>query len=101
MRRSGLNNCKPNTVACDISIDLSTPGSDLVDEQFPYRSIIGSLLYIATHTRPDIAVATSILARYVENLSMKHQKAVVKIVKYFKGTADYGLKLKPGNYNQL
>ena len=97
----GLNSCKSSAIPCDISIDISTPSDDIADEGFPYRSIIGSLLYIATHTRPDISVATSILVRHVESPSMKQHNAVIKIVKYLKGTASYGLKLKPGHGDQL
>lgn len=38
------------------------------------------MIYIATHKIPDIAVVTSILARNVKNLSMKLQKAALKVV---------------------
>lgn len=37
----------------------------------------------------------------MENTSKKHHHAVVKLVKYLKGTRNHGLKRKPGEGNQL
>lgn len=50
-------------------------------------------MYNAANTRLDIAVATSMLALHVESPSMKHQKAVGKLVKYLKTTPKFGLML--------
>lgn len=97
----GLSNCRTSIIPCDPNIDLSTPGDEEADAEFEYRSIVGSLMYLATHTRPDIFVATSMLARHVENPSKKHQQAIVKLVKYLKGTRNHGLKLTAGEGDQL
>ena len=40
--------------------------TDVKDKE-AYRRAIGSLLYLATNTRPDIAVGTSILAKHVSD----------------------------------
>ena len=96
-----LVECRGAIVPCDPSVDMSTPSEEAADKGFPYRSVIGSLLYIATHTRPDIAVAASMLARIVEKPSMKHQKAAIKVVKYLKAAPKLGLKLSAGKGDQL
>jgi len=101
VRELKLTECRGSIIPADPAVDLSTPGEEAADEDFPYRSVIGSLLYMATHTRPDIAVVTSMLARHVENPSRKHQKAVIKVVKYLKLKPDLGLKLCAGGGNQL
>ena len=36
-------------------------------EQIPYASIVGSLMYAQTCTRPDISFTVGILARYQSN----------------------------------
>ena len=51
-----------------------------------YQSIIGSLNYLAIHTRADIAFATSALARYLCNPSPQHIKAARRVLKYLQGT---------------
>jgi len=48
-------------------------------------------LYL-TATRPDIMNATSILSRCMHCVSEIHFQAAKRIVKYIKGTIDYGLK---------
>ena len=101
VQKLGLSQCRPSVIPCDPSVDLSTPSEEAADEEFEYRSIIGSLLYLSTHTRPDIAVTTSMLARHVESPSMKHQQGVIKVLKYLKGTPNHGLKLVEGEGNQM
>jgi hypothetical protein len=39
-------------------------GEDILSSEFPYLSVIGALMYLATSTRPDIAFAVNLLARY-------------------------------------
>jgi len=45
-----------------------------------------------TATKPDIMNATSILSRYMYCASEIHFQAANRIVRYIKGTIDYGLK---------
>ena len=50
-------------------------------------------MHIANYTRPDIAFAVSYLARFVNCLTTDKFARVVDLIKYFHGTADYGLYL--------
>jgi hypothetical protein len=67
----------------------------------PYRSAVGSLIYLVTCTRPDIAVAVSEVSKYLENPGIEHWKAVKRILRYLKGTVDYGLKYKRKGSNKI
>ena len=60
-------------------------------EQIPYASIVGSLMYAQTCTRPDISFAIGMLGRYQSNLGMEHWKAVKKVMRYLQGMKDYML----------
>lgn len=64
-------------------------GGKLVDAT-EYKSIVGSLRYL-THTRPDISSAVGVVSRFMEKLTIKHHQALKHILRYLKGTADYGL----------
>ena len=62
---------------------------------FSYSSVVGMLLYLAGHTRPDIAYAVNCCARYMFQPRLSHEKALKRIGRYLKATRDKGLVLKP------
>ncbi|XP_050939347.1 secreted RxLR effector protein 161-like [Cucumis melo] len=55
-----------------------------------YRSIIGSLLYL-TASRPDIAFAVGVCARYQADPRTSHLHCAKRILKYISGTFNYGI----------
>lgn len=67
-------------------------GTDKVDEGC-FRSLIGCLMYL-TATRSDILFAVSLLSRFVYCASEMHLKTANGIVRYIRGTVDYGVKLR-------
>ena len=56
-----------------------------------YQSAVGSLLYLSTKTRPDIAYAVGNDARFCSRSSVQQWKAVKRILRYLRGTVNYGL----------
>ena len=56
-----------------------------------YQSAVGSLLHVSGWTRPDIAFAVSNVARFCSSPSKEHWTAVKRILRYLKGTSNYGL----------
>ncbi|XP_031334004.1 secreted RxLR effector protein 161-like [Photinus pyralis] len=56
-----------------------------------YEKIVGSLLYLATNTRPDIAFATSYMSQFTINPSQQHLQGIKRILRYLKGTLDVGI----------
>jgi hypothetical protein len=68
--------------------------SDKVDLSMadrPYRSLVGSLLYLATSTRPDISYAVNQLSRHLEIPSQQHWKAAIRVLRYLKTTKSVGI----------
>ena len=57
----------------------------------PYHEAVGSLMYAAMGTRPDIAFMTSTVAQYCKNPGWKHWEAVKRIFHYLLGTKDLNL----------
>jgi hypothetical protein len=57
----------------------------------PYRQCIGALMYLAIHTRPDIAFAVNQASRFLQNPGKVHWTAVKHILAYLKGTPNHGL----------
>ena len=57
----------------------------------PYASAVGYLMYAMVGTRPDIAHAVGVVSRFMGNPGREHWEAVKWILRYVKGTTDYGL----------
>ncbi|KAI1507095.1 polyprotein [Pyrenophora tritici-repentis] len=66
-----------------------------------YQRKIGSLLYAAVNTRPDIAFATSRLARFLANPSQEHQQAADRVLLYLSDTKWLTLRLGGGTAMQV
>ena len=64
-------------------------------DRVPYINAVGSLMYLATMTRPDIAYAVGVLARFNCNPGKKHWNAVKHVFRYLKGTVDLKLEYGP------
>ncbi|KAF1318037.1 Integrase catalytic core protein, partial [Globisporangium splendens] len=97
IERFGQTNAAPSLTPIDPSAHLSKGDeaqseADMAEMKTkPYRSLIGSLMYLACGTRPDIAVAVARLSRFLENPGPKHWDAGIKVVKYLKKTKDVGI----------
>ena len=61
----------------------------------PYINAVRSLLYLAILTRPDIAYAASVSARFNSNPGPLHWKAVKHLFRYLKGTVELKLAYGP------
>ena len=68
-----------------------TPQAD-DKNKFPYQNLIGSLNYLAVSTRPDISYAVSALSQFNSCYDETHWNAAKRILRYLKGTEDYGLR---------
>jgi len=56
-----------------------------------YRQLVGSLNYLTT-TRLDISFSVGILSKFMQNLCEGHWSAAKRVLKYLKGTQDFGIK---------
>ncbi|UYV60352.1 hypothetical protein LAZ67_1000919 [Cordylochernes scorpioides] len=85
---------------CNASFVPGTVGENLDDfkdsKKFSpqiYQEAIGSLMYLSTGTRPDLAYAISNLSQYCKEPYEIHWKALKKVLRYVKGTRNVCLKL--------
>lgn len=91
LKKFGFFECRPVNTPYDSSIPLKKNEGEPV-RQHEYAQLIGSLLYIANRTRPDIAYAVGRLSRYTSNPSQEHWTALERVFKYLKGTLSYKLE---------
>ncbi|KAK1413804.1 hypothetical protein QVD17_35587 [Tagetes erecta] len=74
----------------DPSVKLLPNNGDAVS-QLEYSRVIGSLMYAMICTRPDIAFAVGKLSRFTSNPGSHHWQAINRVLRYLKGTMNYGL----------
>ena len=68
--------------------------------EYPFKEIIGALIYLTTCTRPDIAHAVNIASRTSEP-TQAHWKLVKRILRYLKGTRNLGLRFRWEKFPEL
>ncbi len=77
---------------------VSTPAVKMDEEESKslptnqkYMEVVGSLIYLTTCTRPDIAYAVSKVSEHLKNPTEKDWITVKRILRYLKGTQEIGL----------
>ncbi|MCP3664820.1 MAG: DDE-type integrase/transposase/recombinase [Gammaproteobacteria bacterium] len=66
-----------------------------------FQSAIGSLLYLANCTRPDLSYSVHKLAQFAKDPYGVHWKAVKRVLAYVKGTLDLGIKFQADSEEYL
>jgi hypothetical protein len=66
-----------------------------------YAAVVGMLLYLSGHSRPDIAFAVHQCARYTFKPTRRHELALIPIGRYLKGTMDKGMILSSTDFPQV
>ncbi|CAI7894577.1 unnamed protein product, partial [Closterium sp. NIES-53] len=68
------------------------------EERRRFDSLVGSLMYAAVNTQPDIAFATGQLARVVQCPNEEQVAAGMRVAKYLGQTATVGLQFSDASY---
>ena len=96
LKSMGMSVCNLCTTPMEVRLRLrKIKEGDEVVEATAYRSIIGSLRYLV-NTRPDIAYSVGVVSRYMEAPGKQHWAAVKQILRYLKGTMEYGCRYERG-----
>lgn len=94
LTRFGLQDAKSSKIPLDPGyIQSKEEETERLPNNHQFASLIGGLLYIAVNTRPDIAVAVSILGRKTSNPSQDDWNEAKRVLRYLKGTIDHRLVL--------
>lgn len=88
LRRYNLQDLKPLSIPMDPSTRFSTAQAPSTTQEFaamrdvPYHEAVGSLMYAALGTRPDIAYAVQTVSRFSKNPGLAHWEAVKRVFRY-------------------
>jgi hypothetical protein len=92
LKRTGMAECHATTTPIDTRAKLSATAGALVSDPSDYRSIVGALQYL-TLTRPDLSYAVQQVCLYMHAPRESYLALVKRILRYIKGTLDFGLHI--------
>ncbi|SCV72841.1 BQ2448_4378 [Microbotryum intermedium] len=87
-----FSDAKPASIPMQPGVVLDFQESDVSPrDRTRYLQAIGSLMYAAVGTRPDLAFVASYLARFPQHPGPAHWAAIKQVLRYIKGTLELGL----------
>jgi len=91
-----MNNYRMHTTPMEIYYKLHALQPELGEQSWDartYQNAMGSIVYAAPCTCPDITDATSVIGRYAAQPSTLHGEAVNHLLLYLQGTFGYKLTI--------
>lgn len=95
LERFHMSECNPAPTPMETGLKLKK--SENKNCKLDYRNLIGCLMYLSVCSRPDISFAVSYLSQFNDCFSEEHWKAAKRVVRYLKGTVEYGLTFEKGD----
>jgi Reverse transcriptase (RNA-dependent DNA polymerase)/gag-polypeptide of LTR copia-type/GAG-pre-integrase domain len=92
--RTHMHGAKPVNTPMATGLPLTKLSGAPFEDPHLYRSVVGALQY-ATITRPEISFAVNRVSQFMHSPSTCHWVAVKRILRYLKGTINYGLTIMP------
>ena len=89
------------SVPLRIGVKLEKFNEDEKVENWPFRELVGSLMWLSISTRPDITNAVRAVARYSTAPRAIHWKAVLGNLEYINGTNEYGITFQRGTLSGI
>ena len=93
LTETGLLGCKAVETPMEQNKHWSRGELSKPTDRERYQKLVGKLIYLS-HTRPDIVFAVGIVSQQMQNPTEKHIEAVIRILRYLKGTPGLGLRFR-------
>ena len=90
LKKFNMDKCNTVNTPVATGLKLSKGGEGEFVNSTVYKSLVGSLRYL-TITRPDIVYGVGLVSRYMETPRESHWLAAKRILRYIRGTLNYGL----------
>lgn len=85
-----MEDCKTTSIPLPLGTSLSEHTGTPVVNQHIYYHIVGQLLYL-TNTRSDLSYSLNYVSHFMAHPQLAHWHAVLHILRYLKGTIDWGI----------
>jgi hypothetical protein len=93
IEKYNMTHCNPKTIPLAMGADYTfkDDAEDLLSLIKPYQELVGSLLYLANTTRPDLSTSTNILAGGMSAPTERHWRLAKGVIRYLQGTIGLGI----------
>ncbi|KXJ71119.1 hypothetical protein RP20_CCG021438 [Aedes albopictus] len=92
----GMDQAKGSRIPMDPGYIQQKEEAERLPNNDKYQSLVGGLLYVSVHTRPDIGISASILGRRVSNPTVADWTEAKRTLRYLKATSGLQLQLGGG-----
>lgn len=82
----GVLDSKPKDTPLEVNLKLTK--EETADTAYPFRALLGSLLWVSRATRPDIAFAVNYISGFANAYGDIHYKALIRTLTYLYHTRD-------------
>ena len=89
------------SVPLRVGVKLEDFDEDEIIKNWPFRELVGSLMWLSVSTHPDISNAVRAVARYCTAPRAIHWKAALGILEYMNGTSEYGIAFQRGTPSSI
>ena len=90
LSKADLTDSKTVSIPLELNVKLNITDGELLSDATLYRQLVGSLIYL-TVTRSDLAYAVYLVSQFMSAPRSTHYAAVLRILRYIKGTLFHGL----------
>ena len=92
LKKFRMTNCNAAATPTETGLALSWRDEGEPVDETQYRQIVGSLRYLC-NTRPDLAFSVGLISRLMQTPKTPHMMAAKRILRYIRGTINYGILL--------
>ena len=102
LERFGMADCNPVSTPMEPGKHYEeTPDDEEGFKTREFQALIGSLVYASIATRPDISEAVGKLSQHMSRPNKEHWVAAKRVLRYIKGTLQFGLNFERSDNFEL
>ena len=99
LSKFGMSDCR--TIDTPIESKLNIQKAEKCAVNIPYQRLIGSLMYLAVMTRPDLSYCLSYLSQFNNCYNEEHFNYAKRVLKYLQKTKHYCLSYSKNNVHLM
>ena len=92
-----MEDCKPSPSPFQSRVKLSTTCTLPELDATLYHQLVGSLLYL-NHSHPDLSFSIGCVSHYMQKPHESHYKVAKRILRYIRGTMQFGIHYSIGEH---